>query len=70
MTVAGQSYVDTEAGFLLNKDDLLDTNKQVWWNLIMKLYVYDIFVEHWPCFTKLWELGYYNFENTNLILPK
>ncbi|XP_025416959.1 DNA repair protein complementing XP-A cells homolog isoform X2 [Sipha flava] len=29
VTVAGQSYVDTEAGFLLNKDDLSDTNKQV-----------------------------------------
>lgn len=27
--VAGQSYVDTEAGFLLNEDDLLDKNKPV-----------------------------------------
>lgn len=29
ITVAGQSYVDTEAGFLLNEDELLDKNKPV-----------------------------------------
>lgn len=29
ITVAGQSYVDTEAGFLLNEDNLSDTNKPV-----------------------------------------
>ncbi|KAE9537277.1 hypothetical protein AGLY_006300 [Aphis glycines] len=29
ITVAGQSYVDTEAGFLLNEDDLSDKNKPI-----------------------------------------
>ncbi|KAL5243227.1 hypothetical protein ACI65C_010637 [Semiaphis heraclei] len=29
ITVAGQSYIDTEAGFLLNEDDLSDKNKPI-----------------------------------------
>jgi len=29
ITVAGQSYVDSEAGFLLNEDEISDKNKPV-----------------------------------------
>lgn len=29
ITVAGQSYLDTEAGFLLDEDDLSEKNKPV-----------------------------------------
>lgn len=38
VTVAGQSYVDTDAGFLLNEDDLLDKNKPVRWYILDVLY--------------------------------
>lgn len=39
ITVAGQSYLDTEAGFLLDEDDLLEKNKPVLWN---KIYSFDL----------------------------
>jgi len=37
ITVAGQSYVDTEAGFLLNEDDLSEKKNPVWKTMELRL---------------------------------